>query len=160
MTLNTEARLAMNRLILGWKGGLEVIRPSPLLKADSTVKLEPTSRLLQLSSVTQRALVMDNSRNEPFALASVWKVRKRAAVLSLMLNLEQRSGVQIWADSCHITRKDGICCRKSRYANMQGNEANKSYRLTLLTRLQMKSSETISLGFKWCWGGKSTSCLQ
>lgn len=119
MTLNTDAQFAKNRLILGWKGALEVIRPNALLEPDSTVQLDPTSSLLQLRSVTQRGLVQDNNRNEPSALVSIWKVRKRAAVHSLTLNLEQHSRAQIWADSCHITSK-GICCRKSWYANMQG----------------------------------------
>jgi len=71
-----------------------VIWPNALLKADSTVQLDPTSRLLWLRSVNQWGLLLDDNRNEPLALASIQKVRKRA-VHSLMLDLEQHSGVQI-----------------------------------------------------------------
>lgn len=72
-----------------------MIWPNALLEPDSSAQLDPTSSLLQLRSVTQRGLVQDNNRNEPSALASIWKVRKRAAVHSLTLNLEQHSRAQV-----------------------------------------------------------------
>lgn len=107
MTLNTKAWLAINRLIEDWKGALEVIRPNPLLKADSTVNLDQLQGCFGSGLWPNGELWWITAER----IHQHWQISRKR-------NWEQRSGVQIWADSCHITRKDCICCRESQHASM------------------------------------------